>query len=163
MLETIFNPKSVAVIGASAKDFNIGNRIIKNLVDFGFKGAIYPINPKVDEIRGVKAYKTILDCPTDVDVVHMAIAAPAVPDAIDDCGTKNVKFVILNGGGFSEIGPEGAAIEADCMERAKRNSIRIFGAIARGSILTLIPGRTAILPSPSASRASSHWWPSAAA
>lgn len=136
MLETIFNPKSVAVIGASAKDFNIGNRIIKNLVDFGFKGAIYPINPKVDEIRGVKAYKTILDCPTDVDVVHMAIAAPAVPDAIDDCGKKNVKFVILNGGGFSEIGPEGAAIEADCMERAKHNGIRIFGPNCQGVINT---------------------------
>lgn len=136
MLETIFNPKSVAVIGASVKDFNIGNRIIKNLVDFGFKGAIYPINPKGDEIRGVKAYKTILDCPTDIDVVHMAIAAPAVPDAIDDCGKKNVKFVILNGGGFSEIGPEGAAIEADCMERAKRNGIRIFGPNCQGVINT---------------------------
>lgn len=136
MLQTIFNPKSVAVVGASVKDFNLGNRIIKNLVDFGFKGRIYPINPKVDEIRGVRAYKSILDCPTDIDVVHMAIAAPFVPDAIDDCGKKNVKFVILNGGGFAEIGPEGAAIEADCMERAKRNGIRIFGPNCQGVINT---------------------------
>jgi acetate---CoA ligase (ADP-forming) len=136
MLDALFNPKSVAVIGASVKDFNLGNRIIKNLVDFGFKGAIYPINPKVDEIRGVKAYKTILEVPTDIDVVHMAIAAPAVPDAIDDCGKKNVKFVILNGGGFAEIGPEGAAIQAECMERAERHGIRIFGPNCQGVINT---------------------------
>jgi acetate---CoA ligase (ADP-forming) len=136
MLETLFNPKSVAVIGASGKDFNLGNRIIKNLVDFGFKGSIYPINPKMDEIRGVKAYKSILEVPTDIDVVHMAIAAPAVPEAIDDCGKKNVKFVILNGGGFAEVGPEGAAIQADCMERAGRHGIRIFGPNCQGIINT---------------------------
>ena len=73
MLDALFRPKSVAVIGASAKELNVGNRIIKNLVDFGFKGDIYPINPKVDEIRGVRAYKSILDVPTDVDVVHLPI------------------------------------------------------------------------------------------
>ncbi|HBA54511.1 MAG TPA: CoA-binding protein, partial [Syntrophorhabdus aromaticivorans] len=61
MLNTFFNPKAVAVIGASAKELHIGNRIIKNLLDFGFKGSIYPINPKVEEIHGVKVYKSILD------------------------------------------------------------------------------------------------------
>ena len=60
MLHTLFNPKSVAVIGASSKELSIGNRIIKNLVEFGYKGSIYPINPKADTIRDIKAYPSIL-------------------------------------------------------------------------------------------------------
>ncbi len=134
MLDTLFNPKAVAVIGASTKELAIGNRIIKNLVDFGYKGAIYPINPKADEIRGVKAYGSILDVPTDVDVAHISIPAKFVPMAIDDCGQKNVKFVILNGGGFAEVGPEGAAIQADCMAKAEMHGIRILGPNCQGVI-----------------------------
>jgi acetyltransferase len=136
MLHSLFNPKAVAVIGASTKELHIGNRIIKNLLDFGFKGPIYPINPKAGEIRGLKAYPSILDVPTDVDVVHMVIPAPFVPQAIDDCGQKGVKFVILNGGGFAEVGPEGAAIQADCLARAKEHGIRMFGPNCQGIINT---------------------------
>jgi acetate---CoA ligase (ADP-forming) len=136
MLDALFKPKAVAVIGASAKELHIGNQIIRNLLEFGFKGSVYPINPKADEIRGVKAYKSILDVPTDVDVVHMAIPASFVPQAIEDCGRKGVKMVVLNGGGFSETGSIGAAIEEDCMARAKRNDIRIFGPNCQGIINT---------------------------
>lgn len=136
MLDALFKPRSVAVIGASAKELHIGNQIVRNLLDFGFRGPVYPINPKADEIRGVKAYRTILDVPTEVDVVHMAIPASFVPQAIDDCGRKGVKLVILNGGGFSEIGPIGAAIEKDCLNRARRNGIRIFGPNCQGIINT---------------------------
>jgi acyl-CoA synthetase (NDP forming) len=134
MLDSLFNPKAVAVIGASAKELHIGNRVIKNLLDFGFKGAIYPINPKADEIRGVQAYPSILDTPTDVDVVHMVIPARFVPQAINDCGQKGVKFVILNGGGFAEVGPEGAAIQADCIATAQAHGIRILGPNCQGVI-----------------------------
>jgi acyl-CoA synthetase (NDP forming) len=134
MLDSLFNPKSVAVIGASTKELHIGNRIIKNLLDFGFTGSVYPINPKADEIRGIKAYPSILDVPTDVDVVHMVIPARFVPQAIEDCGKKGVKFVILNGGGFAEVGPEGAAIQGDCIARAKKHGIRILGPNCQGII-----------------------------
>jgi acetyltransferase len=136
MLNTFFNPKAVAVIGASAKELHIGNRIIKNLLNFGFKGPIYPINPKIDEIHGVKVYKSILDVPTEVDVAHMVIPAPAVPQAIEDCGKKGVKLAILNGGGFAEVGPEGAAIQEDCLARARRHGMRIFGPNCQGIINT---------------------------
>jgi len=136
MLDALFKPKAVAVIGASAKELHIGNQIIRNLLDFGFKGSVYPINPKASEIRGVKAYKSILDVPTEVDVVHMAIPALFVPQAIEDCGRKGVKLVILNGGGFSETGPAGAAIEKDCMVRARQHGIRIFGPNCQGIINT---------------------------
>ena len=134
MLETLFNPKGVAVIGASGKELHIGNRVIKNLLDFGYTGGIYPINPKADEIRGVKAYKSILDVPGQVDVAHMVIPAKFVPMAVEDCGKKGVKHIIINSGGFSEIGPEGAKIEEAFLEKAKEYGIRIFGPNCQGII-----------------------------
>lgn len=135
MLDALFRPTSVAVIGASSKELSIGNRVIKNLIDFGFKGSIYPINPKADEIRGIKAYPSILDVPEDhIDIVHMVIPAKFVPQAVDDCGAKNVRHIIINSGGFAEIGPEGAAIEQDFLERAKKHNIRILGPNCQGII-----------------------------
>jgi len=115
MLDALFRPKSVAVIGASTKELSIGNRIVKNLIEFGFKGSIYPISLKADEILGIKAYQSILDVPSDVDVVHMVIPSKFVPQAIDECGDKGVKFVILN---------------------AKKHGIRIFGPNCQGIINT---------------------------
>ena len=134
MLDSLFNPIGVAVIGASGKELHIGNRVIKNLLDFGYKGGIYPINPKADEIRGVKAYKSILDVPGQVDVAHMVIPAKFVPMAVEDCGKKGVKHIIINSGGFSEIGPEGAEIEKAFLEKAKAYGIRIFGPNCQGII-----------------------------
>jgi acyl-CoA synthetase (NDP forming) len=136
MLDSLFRPKSVAVIGASTKELSIGNRIVKNLIDFGFKGSIYPISLKADEILGIEAYKSILDVPGEVDVVHMVIPSKFVPQAIDDCGNKGVKFVILNGGGFAEVGPEGAVIQEDCLSKAKTHGIRILGPNCQGIINT---------------------------
>ena len=136
MLELLFRPKAVAVIGASSKELSIGNRVIRNLVDFGFKGRIYPINPSADEIRGIPAYKSILDCPDGVDVVHMVIPAKFVPQAVEDCGKKGVKHIIINSGGFGETGAEGAAIEKDFLERARRYGIRILGPNCQGVINT---------------------------
>jgi len=136
MLESLFRPKSVAVIGASSKELSIGNRVIKNLIDFGFKGGIYPINPKADEIRGLKAYKSIMDCPDNIDVVHMVIPAKFVPMAMEDCGKKGVKNVIINSGGFSETGPEGEAIEKDFLAKARHYGIRVLGPNCQGVINT---------------------------
>ncbi len=135
MLDSLFKPRSVAVIGASTKELSIGNRVLKNLIDFGFKGSIYPINPKADEVRGIKAYKSILDVPEDgIDVVHMVIPARFVPQAFEDCGKKGVKNVIINSGGFSEIGPEGEAIEKAFMEVARKYGIRVLGPNCQGII-----------------------------
>ncbi len=136
MLESLFRPKSVAVIGASSKELSIGNRVIKNLIDFGFKGGIYPINPKADEIRGLKAYKSIMDCPDNIDVVHMVIPAKFVPMAMEDCGKKGVKNVIINSGGFSETGPEGEAFEKELLATAKKYGIRVMGPNCQGVINT---------------------------
>ena len=136
MLESLFNPRAVAVIGASTKELHIGNRIVKNLLDFGFMGPIYPVNPKADEIQGIKAYGSIREVPGEVDVAHMVIPARFVPQAIEDCGSKGVKFAILNGGGFAEAGPEGAAIQEECLTRAKKHGMRVFGPNCQGIINT---------------------------
>ena len=88
MFDKLFNPKSVAVIGASQKPLSIGNVITKNLLKYEFKGPIYPINPKADEILDIKAYPSILDVPGDVDLAHMSIPAKYTPMAMDQCGKK---------------------------------------------------------------------------
>ncbi|MCK4762451.1 MAG: acetate--CoA ligase family protein [Candidatus Aminicenantes bacterium] len=136
MFDKLFNPKGVAIIGASQKTLSIGNVITKNLIKYEYKGGIYPINPKADEICGLKAYPSILDVPGSVDVAHMSIPAKFAPMAMDECGKKGVQFVIINSAGFKEVGPEGAALEKKTVEVAKNYGIRVFGPNCQGIINT---------------------------
>ena len=136
MLHKLFNPNAVAVIGASQKALSIGNVITKNLLKYEYKGPIYPINPKADEILGLKAYPSILDVPGEVDVAHLSIPAKFAPMAVDECGKKGVKFIIINSAGFKEVGPEGAALEKEVVDRAKKLGIRLFGPNCQGIVNT---------------------------
>lgn len=136
MFDKLFSPKSVAIIGASQKALSIGNVITKNLLKYEYKGPIYPINPKADEILGVKAYPSILDVPGDVDLAHLSIPAKFAPMAMDECGKKGVKFVIINSAGFKEVGEEGLAIENETVAVAKKYGIRVFGPNCQGIINT---------------------------
>lgn len=133
-LTAFYEPKSVALIGASSKDLSIGNVIIKNLLHYGFTGSIYPINPKVDEIRGLKVYPSILEVPGEVDLAHIVIPPPFVPEEVENCGKKGVKVIIINTAGFKEMGAEGQAIEDDFLARAKKYGIRIIGPNCQGTI-----------------------------
>jgi len=136
MLHSLFHPKSVAIIGASTKDLSIGNVITKNLLRYDFQGPIYPINPKAPEVRGLKAYPSVLDCPGEVDTVHISIPSKFVPQAIDECGRKGVKNIIINSAGFKEIGPVGVALEKESVEIAHKYGMRIFGPNCQGIINT---------------------------
>ncbi|MBN2591407.1 MAG: acetate--CoA ligase family protein [Sedimentisphaerales bacterium] len=136
MFDKLFSPKSVAIIGASQKPLSIGNVITKNLLKYEYKGEIYPINPKADEILGIKAYHSILDVPGDVDLAHMSIPAKFTPMAMDECGKKGVKFVIINSAGFKEVGEEGLALENEVVAVAKKYGIRVFGPNCQGIINT---------------------------
>src|SRR5659263_168509 len=104
MLDALFKPKAVAVIGASTKELSIGNVILRNLQEYGYRGKIYPINPTAPEVRGVKAYKSLDEIPGKVDLAHIIIPAKLVPQAIEDCGKKGIKAVVINSAGFSEMG-----------------------------------------------------------
>ncbi len=136
MLEKLFNPKSVAVVGASTKELSIGNRIIKNLIDFGYKGSIYPINPKADQVCEIKAYQSMEEVPNKVDLAHIVIPNKYVLHAIDECSKKNTAVVIINTAGFKEIGEEGAKLEKEVVKRAKKYGMRIFGPNCQGIINT---------------------------
>jgi acetate---CoA ligase (ADP-forming) len=132
MLDTLFRPRSVAVMGASNKTLSIGNRVVKNLLDHHFKGPIYPINLKEPEILGLKAYPSILDVPGTVDLVTIAVKSTLVPQMVEDCGKKGVKFVIIHTAGFREMGGEGAKLEDAVLEAAHRNGIRVYGPNCQG-------------------------------
>jgi acetate---CoA ligase (ADP-forming) len=136
MLDKLFNPQSVAIIGASQKALSIGNVITKNLLKYEYKGKIYPINPKADELLGLKCFASVLDVPGNIDLAHISIPAKFTPDAIDQCGEKGIKFVIINSAGFKEIGEVGLAIEQEVVKRARKYGIRVFGPNCQGIINT---------------------------
>jgi acetyltransferase len=132
MLDFLFKPKSVAIIGASNRKLTIGYRILQNLADSGFKGGVYPVHPKEETVRELKAYPSILDVPDDVDVAHIVVKSTLVPAMVDECGRKKVKTVIINTAGFSEVGPEGIELEKQVVEVAKKGNVRIFGPNCQG-------------------------------
>ncbi|MHA1616852.1 MAG: acetate--CoA ligase family protein [Candidatus Njordarchaeales archaeon] len=103
-LEYIFNPRSVAVIGASRTPGKIGHEVVKNLLEGGYKGKIYPINPKAEEILGLKCYPNIKEVPDEVDLAVVVVPAPIVKQVIKDCAEKKVKGIVVITSGFSEVG-----------------------------------------------------------
>lgn len=131
-LDYLFRPRSVAVIGASDRKLTIGNRIFQNLLDFGFKGPVYPVNPKGGTIGSTKVYESITACPDPVDLAHIVIKNTLVPAAVEECGKKGVKALIINSAGFKEIGGEGIELERKIVEIARRYSVRIFGPNCQG-------------------------------
>jgi len=132
MLDVLFRPRSIAVMGASNKTFSIGNRVVKNLLAHNFKGSIYPINLKEPEILGLKAYPSILDVPGPVDIGMIALPSTMVPQLVEDCGKKGVKFVIIHTAGFREMGPEGAKLEDALLENAHKYGVRVYGPNCQG-------------------------------
>ena len=120
MLDGLFRPRSVAVIGASNNPFSIGNIVVRNLAAYGFKGPIYPINPKSPFIRSFPAYKSILDVPGEVDLVNISIKNTLVPMALEQCGQKGVKFAIVHTAGFKEVGEEGIRREKEMVRPLPR-------------------------------------------
>ena len=124
-LDFLFYPQSVAVIGASNKEGKIGNAIMKNLINFGFKGEIHPVNVKEEKILGIKAYKSVLEIPENVDVAVISIPGKFVPQILEECGQKGVKGVVVISAGFKEAG--NVELEEKLLEVARKWNIRIVG------------------------------------
>ena len=103
-LDAVFHPNSIAVVGASREPNKIGHVIVKNFVDGGFGGKIYPINPNAEEILGLKSYKSVLHIKGNVDSAVIAVPAAAVAKVLEECGKKGIRGVVLITGGFSEVG-----------------------------------------------------------
>lgn len=125
-------PRSVAVIGASRDPVKRGHRAIKTLIGDGYKGRILPINPKESEILGLSCYPDLASAPGEIDLALVCTPANALPDVIRLCGQRGVRAALVLAGGFSEAGPDGAALEARSMEAAREGSVRVIGPNTAG-------------------------------
>jgi acetyltransferase len=133
-LDKIFNPKSVAIIGASDVDGSVGYAIVKNFTQLGYAGKVYLVNIRKPEILGVKTYQTIGQIPEPVDLALIATPAKTVPDVVEECGRAGVKGVIIVSAGFKETGAEGKALEDKILEIKKKYDLRIIGPNCIGII-----------------------------
>lgn len=136
MLEEFFAPRAVAVVGASREPGKVGHDVLRNLQKYGFRGAIYPINPKAEEILGLRCYASIGEVPGPVDLAVIVVPARFVPAVVDDCGRKGVRGLIIISAGFKEVGRDGAELERQVVEIARRHSMRIIGPNCLGLINT---------------------------
>jgi len=133
-LKPLFDPRSIAIIGASNDVQKFGGRPIRYSVEGGYKGAILPINPKGGEIQGLKAYRDIREAPGPVDLVIVSVPAAGVVEAIERCAEAKVRSAVIFSSGFAELGGEGEAWQARLAEIAQTNGIRLVGPNCMGML-----------------------------
>ncbi|MFO8055807.1 MAG: CoA-binding protein [bacterium] len=143
--EPIFYPESLAVIGASDNPLKFGGLFLKALFDHGYKGNIYPVNPRAGIIQGLQAYSAVESIPEPVDFAVITVPAPLVKDAVRGCVKKGVKGAEILSSGFREAGPEGASLEDEVARIAREGGLRLIGPNGFGLYtpevgITLMPG-----------------------
>jgi acetyl coenzyme A synthetase (ADP forming)-like protein len=131
------NPRAVAIIGASRQPGKLGYGVLHNVIQHGYKGTIYPINPKAGEILGLKCYPSILTVPGPVDLAVIVIPGEHVATALIECGEKGVRGAVVISAGFRELGPEGWQREREIVDIAKRYAMRLIGPNCLGIIDTV--------------------------
>ncbi|MHA2380073.1 MAG: acetate--CoA ligase alpha subunit [Candidatus Thorarchaeota archaeon] len=138
-IDVLFNPRSIAVIGASATRGKLGNDVVKNLVESEFKGRIYPVNPRGGEILGFKAYRSVSEIGGRLDVAVIVIPAKYVLPVIEECGKKGVKALVVITAGFKEVGHEGQEAEKELIQIAEKHGMIVLGPNCLGIINTHAP------------------------
>ena len=131
-LDRLFNPSSVAIVGASKDVRKSGGRFLAGFINGSFKGKLYPVNPGESEIMGLRSYPRILDIPVEVDLAFVTVPARIVPQVIGDCSQRGVKFAVVHSAGFSELGAEGKELEEEMLEFARQGATRIIGPNCMG-------------------------------
>jgi acetyltransferase len=126
-VDQLFVPDAVAVFGASDREGSVGGMVLRNLLAGGFKGAVYAINPKYDEVAGQPCYRDLAALDKHVDLALIATPAKVVPGILDQCGEFGVSAAVVHSAGFAEHGDRGAALEERLIEAARRNRIRVLG------------------------------------
>ena len=139
MLDMFFNPKAVAVIGASRDPVKLGYGVLNNILNSGYPGQIYPINPKSAEVLGLQSYKSVLDIPDPVDMAIIVIPNRFVASVLEECGQKGIKGVVIITAGFREAGREGVKMERELLSIAHKHGIRLIGPNCLGTIDTVLP------------------------
>src|SRR5512143_2755504 len=120
MLEMFTDPRGVAVVGASPTPGKLGHAVLQNVIQYGYKGQVYPINPKATEILGKTAYPSVLDVPGPIDLAVVLVPAQGVPGVIEECGKRGVTGAVIISAGFREVGREGRQLEKELIEVARR-------------------------------------------
>ena len=131
-VDAIFKPRSIALIGATPRPGSIGRQILTNLFEFEFNGKIFPVNPRYEYIHSTKAYASVEDIPDPVDLAVIVVPAPGVLEAVEQCGRKGVKGLVVITAGFRETGPEGAKREEAIMEVVRKYGMRLIGPNCMG-------------------------------
>ncbi len=137
MLEMLSDPQSVAVIGASRNERKLGYGVLSNIIKYGYQGRIYPVNPKADEILGLKCYPSVLDVPDPIDLAVIVIPRKYVAASLEECGQKGIKGAIIITAGFREVGSEGMKMEQELIAIARRYGMRLVGPNCLGIIDTV--------------------------
>ncbi len=137
-IDSFFDPRAVAVVGASKTAGKVGNSILMNVIKSGFRGEVYPINPKENEIAGLKCYGSIGDA-GETDMAIIAVPSKVAVDAAEECGDAGVKNLIVISAGFREIGKEGLALERELLGICNRSGMRMLGPNCLGMIDTFTP------------------------
>ncbi|MBI4318401.1 MAG: acetate--CoA ligase family protein [Chloroflexi bacterium] len=135
-LEALFAPRSVAVVGAARTPDKLGNVILKNIQEGGFRGKVYPINPRADVILGLRCYPRVTAIPGPVDLAVIVVPRDEVASAIQDCVRKAVRAAVVITAGFREIGPEGVTAEREVTRIARAGGLRLLGPNCLGAIDT---------------------------
>lgn len=135
-LHDLFYPRSVAVIGASGVPGKLGWNVFTNLVSHKFQGKLYPINPRAEEIHGIKAYPRISAVPEPVDVAIILVSAGVTPDVVEECCECGVRYIVVESAGFAELGEAGKQIEEQMKKIADRYGVRLLGPNCSGIINT---------------------------
>ncbi|HUV94613.1 MAG TPA: acetate--CoA ligase family protein [Anaerolineae bacterium] len=139
MLDMFFNPDAIAVIGASANPGKLGHGVLSNLIESGYGGEVYPINPRAGTILGLQCYPSVLDVPGPIDLVVVVVPSRVVASVLEESGEKGVKGAIIISAGFKEAGGEGASMEQDLLDIANRYGMRIIGPNCLGIIVPSVP------------------------
>lgn len=135
-LSHIMKPRAVAVIGASTRPHTIGNDILKRLLEYGFCGPVYPVNPKGGTIEGLRVFERVADLPDGVDLAIVVVNSSAVLSVVDDCHAKGIRGLVVISAGFKETGSEGAALEAELAEKVRGYGMRLVGPNCLGVVNT---------------------------
>ena len=132
-MKNFFTPEGVIVVGATSNPIKGGNAIVKNL-QMGYKGPIYPVNPRYTEIEGLACYPSVTDVPGKADLAIVFVPASQVPEAVAECAANGIPGVMIESGGFAETGPAGAKFQTELLEIAARTGIRIWGPNCMGLV-----------------------------
>ena len=141
-LKLLFNPKSVAVVGASQEPQKLGAIVLKNIVESEFTGKIYPVNPNYELVTDLKCYKSLADLPESPDLAILAIPAPVVAQILKECEQNGIKNVLVFAAGYKETGAEGEKLEKELVETANRAGINLLGPNCLGFVNNQTPINT---------------------